>query len=221
MPHAAGETMTRTRQVQLMRAVLFATAGLLALGLVLIPARQWQLTLEFVLETAGNGLFILASSAVGVLIVSRRPDNIIGWIYALVALTLAASEVPGGYASRSLPGSSWAALLPNLLWLAAVPIGVTLLMLLFPTGQLPSPRWRPGVWATVAATIVAVVATALTPGPLEYFPGHQNPLGLADARPVLEVVLQVGSGCWSRASSRLRGRCSFGGVALGASSTSR
>jgi hypothetical protein len=32
-----------------------------------------------------------------------------------------------------------------------------LLMLLFPTGHLPSQRWRPMVWATVAATAVVVV----------------------------------------------------------------
>lgn len=78
MPHAAGETMTSTRQVQMMRAVLFATVGLLALGLILVPAQEWRLTLEFVAQTAGNGLCILASLAVGALIVSRRPDNIIG-----------------------------------------------------------------------------------------------------------------------------------------------
>jgi hypothetical protein len=86
------------------------------------------------------------------------------------------------------------ALLPDLLWLAAVPVGVTLLMLLFPTGQLPSRRWRLVVWATVGATVVTVVATALTPGPVEYFPGHQNPLGLAGAAPVLDLVGQVGHG---------------------------
>jgi N-terminal 7TM region of histidine kinase len=161
-------------------------------GLILVPAQEWRLTLEFVLQTAGNGLLILACSVVGALIVSRRPDNIIGWIYTLVALVLAASQVPGGYATRSLPGSAWVALLPDLLWLAVVPVGVTLLMLLFPTGQLPSRRWRLVVWATVGATAVAVVATALTPGPVEYFPGHQNPLGLAGAGPLLEVVAQVG-----------------------------
>jgi hypothetical protein len=33
--------------------------------------------------------------AVGHLIVSRRPDNVIGWVYALVALALAAYNRAG------------------------------------------------------------------------------------------------------------------------------
>jgi hypothetical protein len=33
---------------------------------------------------------------------------------------------------------------------------------------------------------------ALTPGPVEYFPDLQNPLGLAGAGPVLELIVQVG-----------------------------
>jgi hypothetical protein len=86
----------------------------------------------------------------------------------------------------------WVALLPDLLWIAVVPLGAMLVMLLFPTGHLPSRRWRPVVWATVAATAAVVVATALTPGPVEYFPGLQNPLGLAGAGPVLDLVVEVG-----------------------------
>jgi hypothetical protein len=83
-------------------------------------------------------------------------------------------------------------LVPDLLWLVAVPLGVMLLMLLFPTGQLPSSRWRPVVWAAIGATVVAVVGTALTPGPVEYHPGLQNPLGVAGAGPVLDVAVGVG-----------------------------
>ena len=67
--------------------------------------------------------------------------------------------------------------LADLLWIAAIPLGGTLLLLLFPTGQLPSPCWQPVIWAAAAATAIIVAAMALTPGPLEYRRGTQNPLG--------------------------------------------
>jgi hypothetical protein len=127
------------------RTILFVMVGLGVLGLGLLPAQEWQLTMDFVGQVAGNGLLTVACSAVGVLIISRRPGNVIGWIYALVALAMALSGVAGGYTDRTLPGFRWVALLPDLLWLATVPVGVMLLMLLFPTGQLPISRWRPVV----------------------------------------------------------------------------
>jgi hypothetical protein len=151
---AGGEKVTSTHQVRVAWTILFVTVGRGVLGLGLLPAQEWQLTMEFVGQVAGNGLLTVACAAVGVLIVSR-PGNVIGWIYALVALVMALSGVAGGYAERSLPGFQWVALLPDLLWLAAVPVGVMLLMLLFPSGQLLSSRWRPVVWATIGATVVA------------------------------------------------------------------
>jgi hypothetical protein len=190
-PGAGGEQVTSTPYLRVAWAVLVMAVGLLVLGLVLVPQDRW-LTLESVSQLLGNGLLGLACSAVGILIVSRRPGNVIGWIFLLVPLVMAASLVADGYARRSLPGFMWMALLPDLLWIAAVPLGAMLVMLLFPTGHLPSRRWRPVVWATVAATAAVVVATALTPGPVENFPGLQNPLGLAGASPVLDLVVEVG-----------------------------
>jgi MFS family permease len=186
------ETVTRTVQVRVAWAVALVTVALVALGVALLPSQEWRLSLEFVSRAVGNSLFILACSVVGLLIVSRRPGNVIGWIYALVAFALAVGEVAGGYASRSLPGAAWVALLPDLMWLVATPLGVALLLLLFPTGRLPGRRWRPVVWATVVATVAVVVSSALTPGPVEFFPQFQNPLGLAGAGPALDLIVQVG-----------------------------
>jgi hypothetical protein len=77
------------------------------------------------------------------------------------------------------------------MWLVATPLGVALLLLLFPTGRLPGRRWRPVAWATVAATATAVVGSAVTPGPVEFYPQFQNPLGLAGAGPALDRIVQV------------------------------
>jgi hypothetical protein len=136
-------------------------------------------------------LIILACAGVGLLIISRRPDNDIGWIYALVALVFAAGEFAGSYVRHLLPARAWVALLPDLTWSASIPLGATLLLMLYPTGRPPSPRWRPVVWAAVAATVVAVVASALTPGPTYYLPDVDNPLGLERADSVLALFIQA------------------------------
>jgi hypothetical protein len=38
------------------------------------------------------------------------------------------------------------------------------LFLLFPDGGIPSPRWRPALWLTIAGPAITVVSFALTPG---------------------------------------------------------
>ena len=183
--------MTSKLQARTAWAVTLVTVVLLALSRALQPPQAWRWTLDFITAALGNALIILACAGVGLLIVSRRPGNVIGWIYALVAFVFAAGEVAGSYTSRSLPGRMWAALLPNLAWIVAIPLGATLLLLLYPTGRPPSPRWRPVLWAAVVATVLAVVAWALAPGPTEYLPGVDNPLGVEQAGRVLDLIAQA------------------------------
>jgi hypothetical protein len=193
-PEPAVATVTSTQQARTAWAVTFLTVVLLTLSRVLLPGQEWQLNVDFITAALGNALIILACAGVGLLIISRRPGNVIGWIYALVALVFAAGEFAGSYASRPLPARVWVALLPDLAWIAAIPLGATLLLLLYPTGRPPSRRWRPVVWAAVVATMLAVVASALTPGPTEYLPGVENPLGLERAGWVLDLIVQVAFG---------------------------
>jgi hypothetical protein len=54
------------------------------------------------------------------------------------------------------------------------------LLLLFPDGRLPSPRWKPLVWTAVACTVLLALVLVLTPGlMIEGVPSSKNPLGLA------------------------------------------
>jgi hypothetical protein len=190
-PEPAVATVTSTQQARTAWAVTLITVVLLTLSRVLLPGQEWRLNVDFITAALGNALIILACAGVGLLIISRRPGNAIGWIYALVALVFAAGEFASSYASRRLPARAWAALLPDLAWSASIPLGATLLLLLYPTGRPPSPRWRPVVWAVVVATMLAVVASALTPGPRDSLPGVDNPLGLERARWVLDLIVQV------------------------------
>jgi hypothetical protein len=180
--------VTSKPQARTAWAVTFITVVLLALSRVLQPPQNWQWTLDFISTAIGNALIILACAGVGLLIVSRRPDNLIGWIYALAALVFAAGEFASSYTSRPLPGRTWTALFPDIAWIVAIPLSATLLLLLYPTGRPPSPRWWPVVWAVVVATVLAVVVSALKPGPMNYLPRVDNPLGLEQAEWVRDVI---------------------------------
>ena len=88
----------------------------------------------------------------GALIASRQPRNAIGWVYLGATFVFALAAFGQLYAVHALlvdPG-----VLPGgrlLAWLSAglLPIAICLLpflFLLFPSGHLPSGRWRPVAW---------------------------------------------------------------------------
>src|ERR1700682_5711809 len=90
-----------------------------------------------------------------------------------------------GYAivarNRTLPGGDWAA------WLAALALPfvvgptTTLLILLFPDGRLPSPRWRPVLWFAFSALGVWAIALASLPGKFNSQQYTSKPLWDPDA----------------------------------------
>src|SRR5215212_1107032 len=99
----------------------------------------------------GGGLF-LVFPLVGALIVSRRPENAIGWICLAVGLLwtlIGMTDVYGEYGVAqpgSVPFPVVVAGINNWLWVPAVGLLGTYLLLLFPDGRLPSRRWRPLAW---------------------------------------------------------------------------
>jgi hypothetical protein len=76
-------------------------------------------------------------------------------------------------------------------WLWVVHSGLfALLGLLFPNGQLPTPRWRPFAWLVVAAVVAGSVTTALSPGTIDTLAPIRNPLGIEGA-PNLSTSVEV------------------------------
>jgi signal transduction histidine kinase len=81
--------------------------------------------------------------------------------------------------------SSW-------LWIG-VPCGILLVLLWFPTGDVPGPRWRIATAALVVAYSALWVSIAIAPGTMTDFRGeHPNPLGWQFAGPALEVIGGLG-----------------------------
>jgi hypothetical protein len=72
--------------------------------------------------------------------------------------------------------------------IAAV-ISMLFVLQLFPTGRPATERWRVGVIATGAVTVLWGIATALAPGPIEAFPSVDNPFGIEQLSSLLNLLL--------------------------------
>ncbi|MFI5040436.1 MAG: hypothetical protein ACHQNA_01085 [Acidimicrobiales bacterium] len=146
------------------------------------------------------GLAVVSPVTVGAILVIRLPRNLIGWLLPLSGLSLAVNLGASGlvnYPFDGIPGSvvgaDQLALLAQVTFLPFV-VGLGLFMpLLYPSGHLPSPRWRPvallGLVAITCGTIKNLLTT-FPPG--TYPPSVQNPLavggGAADLVAVLDTV---------------------------------
>jgi hypothetical protein len=165
---------------------------------------------------------LVASTAfmgVGVVLVAHRPGNAIGWIFSAVGLLtatgwLAQEYAAYGYLTRpgSLPGAALAAWLQVLWWTPQEALVLVFTLLLFPTGRLPSPRWRPVALVAAVTTAAITVLLALQPtlrleqGQREYLVA--NPIGLTwapspETGPVGTLLFIVWLGCMAVAGASL------------------
>ena len=160
---------------------IFTAVGLILHGLAGIPEDPTGLAGVAVMSAA-----ILVWSFVGSLIAARRPSHPIGWLIAGTALLWAIYEWSFGYAAYGLvahPGSLPAALPVALLHRPMEPLtllGPALVFLLFPDGRLPSRRWRPVVWAGVAAAAVLALGWIVDPDAIAAL-GIRNPVQVGPA----------------------------------------
>jgi hypothetical protein len=141
---------------------------------------------------------VLTFSVVGAIIASRQPRNAIGWLFCGVGLVMGLNSLTGGYAEYRLSGGygPWsfvetAAWFASWSWTILVYLPTSFLLLLFPDGRLPSPRWRPVAWCAALGLIGFVAGTALQPGPLGDFPQIVNPYGVDSL--ILEAVAVTGA----------------------------
>src|SRR5215472_10799385 len=121
--------------------------------------------------------FLVSFASVGALLAWKRPANPIGWLLSATGLSFAAADL--GLLLLQFPRTrawgSWTS------WIFFLGVGfVVFVLLLFPTGSLPSRRWRPVAWAAAAglgawALGNAFAPTLLTSGP----PRVRNPIGVA------------------------------------------
>jgi signal transduction histidine kinase len=141
----------------------------------------------------------LLYATLGALIV-RRAGNVIGWMLIGIGGAQAVNWLASTYAvfgvahPGTLPAPELAGLLAE--W-SFIPVftGLGFMLLLFPSGTLPSPRWRPFAALALLATALTMVGFVVHPRLMALpAPGGaslmlENPLGVRSLGPVLSTVL--------------------------------
>jgi signal transduction histidine kinase len=177
-------------------ALLVFDLALIAWGLAL-EAGYRQGDDDVVFIYGGIGL-VLGYGGVGALIASRHPRNTIGWLFCGIAAIFALTAFADEFVTRGLVTGSMTMVVP-LAWLqswifVAALVAVPLVLLLFPDGRPPSPRWRFLLWAIGGFALLAVLGFILSPNPLETperFP-LDNPTAVESLAPLADVFLTVG-----------------------------
>jgi signal transduction histidine kinase len=138
-------------------------------------------------------------ATLGALVV-RRAGNVIGWFLLGIGAGLAINTSASAYAVLGIthPGTLPAPELVGLLaeW-SFVPLfaAVVFMLVLFPSGTLPSPRWRPFAALALLATALAMAGFVVhprqvaLPAPNGASLAVANPLGIESLGPVLSTVL--------------------------------
>ncbi len=103
---------------------------------------------------------VIGAPILGGLIASRRPRNPYGWLWLGFALGLTLQQLSGAYSAYALvvePGTLLAPKTISQLLGLGGPVALSLapfLLLLFPTGRLPSRRWRILAWILIMSEVV-------------------------------------------------------------------
>ena len=118
--------------------------------------------------------FIVGFATVGALLRWKRPANPIGWLLCASGLSYAIAALAG--LLLQFPATRvWGHWL-GWIWLFGAGF-VVFVLLLFPTGSLPSRRWRPVAWAASAGMVAWVLGNMLAP--IGISSGSRNPIGVA------------------------------------------
>jgi hypothetical protein len=142
------------------------------------------------------GSWLTLVALIGALVTMRVAGNPIGALLLVIASVGNLWSFAGAYAQSGYTPSGplgWEAALWGSQWLVFGGFGLFLFVFLrFPDGRLLSPRWRAVEVAAVTGLVVGALHGAFRPGPTDYVPSVENPLGVTALGPAMAFLEGVG-----------------------------
>jgi hypothetical protein len=158
--------------------------GLTVLSLWLLILNLSHPNVPVYLYWAEDTLLAVGYSTVGAVAASHRPGNAVGWVLCSIGLSWGVAHFASEYATYallaapgSLPAAEAAAWIYSWVWVPGLGF-IVFLPLLFPSGRLPSPGWRPFAWFSVLLVVAGTIVAAFSPGPGVGL-SIRNPFGMA------------------------------------------
>ena len=177
-------------------AILISVAGfVLSIVGTMTSGDTFALLYALLYHIALNPFVTIAYAILGALVASRRPGNVIGWVFLAVAVLYAVTIGAGAYGNyaaivpgvRPLPGVAFAEWLAHWFWVPSIVLPTVFVFLLFPDGRLLSSRWRPVLWSASLGMGMATVGLAI-----EGLGTTPNFSGVPFAAQALESFLTIG-----------------------------
>ena len=189
--------MTSSRRAT---AVAWLSITVLSLAGAVLTVVAWShIVTADAISNLGGTVAGVVYATLGALIV-RRAGNIIGWMLLGIGAAGAIMSLASAYAvlgithSATLPAPELMGLLAEWCFVPSF-AGVSFVLMLFPSGRLPSSRWRPFAGLGLLATALAMIGFVLRPRLVRLpAPGgtslmFENPLGIRSIGPVPSTVL--------------------------------
>jgi hypothetical protein len=169
--------------------------GLTMLSLWLLMVNLSHPNVPVYLYWAEDTLLAVGYSTVGAVAASHRPENPVGWVLCSIGLSWGVGHFTSEYATYallaapgSLPAAEATAWIYSWVWVPGLGF-IVFLPLLFPSGRLPSPGWRPFAWLSVLLVAAGTIVAAISPAPGVGL-SVRNPFGIVSL-PNLNQQLQA------------------------------
>ncbi len=189
--------MTSSRRAT---AVAWLTITVLSLAAAVLTVLAWgDLNSRDAISNVSGAPSAVLYATLGALIV-RRAGNLIGWMLLGFGAAGSIMSLASAYAvlgithPATLPAPELVGLLAEWCFVPTF-AGLGFVLMLFPSGRLPSPRWRPFAGLGLLATALAMAGFVLRPRLVRLpTPGgtsltFENPLGIRSIGPVPSTVL--------------------------------